>query len=385
MDGVSTYREILIFVAGATPQVITETIYALSQKKPPIYPDEVYVITTSSGKKCIENTLLKRGILDKLAEEYDLKKIPFSSECIIVVKDQAGNELVDIRDKKDNEAIGNLITEFIRQKASDHKVRLHCSLAGGRKTMSFYMGAALQMFGRQWDRLYHVLVSPEFESNPEFFYKPKKDKNIECKLPDGSVKLVSTRYARIELADLPFIRLENKLNLQGKSFEELVEECQKEIDTSSMQSSLVVNLKSRRVHIRDKFVEMSPVLLTIYTAFLRRKIDACKYPDRPYCLECVECFPVLVDLSTRSFLNLIVEDYKTIYGGQSYKAEEFLAKWKNGISVEQLRQYITKINRLLYEGFNDASLLFNCIISRIRKYGSTQYGVRAEKGKIKIE
>lgn len=31
------FREILVFVAGATPQIITETIYALSQKIPPVY------------------------------------------------------------------------------------------------------------------------------------------------------------------------------------------------------------------------------------------------------------------------------------------------------------------------------------------------------------
>ncbi|WP_442891844.1 CRISPR-associated ring nuclease [Dissulfurispira sp.] len=40
--------------------------------------------------------------------------------------------------------------------------------------MSFYMGAALQLFGRPWDRLYHVLVTPEFESNPEFFTSQRK-------------------------------------------------------------------------------------------------------------------------------------------------------------------------------------------------------------------
>jgi CRISPR-associated protein (TIGR02584 family) len=31
-------KEVFIFVAGATPQIITETIYALSQKDPPVYP-----------------------------------------------------------------------------------------------------------------------------------------------------------------------------------------------------------------------------------------------------------------------------------------------------------------------------------------------------------
>lgn len=44
----SSYREILILVAGATPQIITETIYTLSQKHPPVYPDGVFIITTTT-------------------------------------------------------------------------------------------------------------------------------------------------------------------------------------------------------------------------------------------------------------------------------------------------------------------------------------------------
>ncbi len=38
-----SYKEVLILVAGVTPQIITETIYALSQKQPPVYPDAVYI------------------------------------------------------------------------------------------------------------------------------------------------------------------------------------------------------------------------------------------------------------------------------------------------------------------------------------------------------
>ena len=41
------YREILIFVAGTTPQIITETLYGLIVgKKPPVIPDELYILTT---------------------------------------------------------------------------------------------------------------------------------------------------------------------------------------------------------------------------------------------------------------------------------------------------------------------------------------------------
>ena len=61
--------------------------------------------------------------------------------------------LEDIRDRQDNESLGDFIATFIKEKAGDERSRLHCSLAGGRKTMSFYMGSALQLFGRPWDKL----------------------------------------------------------------------------------------------------------------------------------------------------------------------------------------------------------------------------------------
>lgn len=45
------YKEIFIFIVGSTPQIITETIYALAIGKPAIYPEEIYIITTAIGKK----------------------------------------------------------------------------------------------------------------------------------------------------------------------------------------------------------------------------------------------------------------------------------------------------------------------------------------------
>ena len=104
--------------------------------------------------------------------------------------------------------------------------------------MSFYIGSALQLFGRPWDKLYHVLITPDFESHPDFYYKPKKSRIITC----GNKKL-NTKDAEIFLAELPFIRLKDKIPLNGKDFKELVKEGQKEIDTALTQPQIKVNLK----------------------------------------------------------------------------------------------------------------------------------------------
>ena len=124
----------------------------------------------------------------------------------------------DIREVSHNESLGDFIADFVRDRTEDPSVRLHCSLAGGRKTMSFYLGSALQLFGRTWDKLYHVLVTPEFESHPDFYYKPKKNRVLELKDNNGKVlRRLHTKNAQISLAELPFVRLRDKIPLGGPS------------------------------------------------------------------------------------------------------------------------------------------------------------------------
>ena len=45
----------------------------------------------------------------------------------IVVKDPEGEEIDDISNEEENEAIGDLTTPFLRSKAGDPSVRLRCS------------------------------------------------------------------------------------------------------------------------------------------------------------------------------------------------------------------------------------------------------------------
>ncbi len=177
-----SYREVLIFVIGTTPQIVTETVFVLTQDcQPPVVPDEIHILTTSTGKQQIDEELIPKRRFSNFLREFGLPEVNLSDNSIHVIRKANGEMLQDIREASHNEAVGDFISEFIKQKTEDMNTRLHCSLAGGRKTMSFYLGSALQLFGRPWDRLYHVLVSPEFESHPEFYYKPKEDKVLELK------------------------------------------------------------------------------------------------------------------------------------------------------------------------------------------------------------
>jgi CRISPR-associated protein (TIGR02584 family) len=384
-----TYREVLIFVTGTTPLIVTETLYGLSQEcNPPIFPDEIHIITTSSGKQKIEVELVRKGRLSGFFKEFGLPEVILEKDSIHVIRGEGDHPLEDIREASHNEALGDFIVNFVREKTQDMNARLHCSLAGGRKTMSFYLGSALQLFGRPWDKLYHILVSPEFESHPDFYYKPRKNKVLGLKDSNGKViKKLHTRNAQISLAELPFIRLRDKIPLNGKGFRELVKEGQKEIDVASIQPLVGVNLSEKVVYIGNIGIDMVPMQMVLYVNLLRRKLDGCHFPERPYCLECTECFPYLGDLSKKKTFDEMVKDYQRAYGPSSGRVEEFLKHWekKGGIDSETLRQNISKINKTLKENIEDETLHAYFTITPIGKHGSKRYGIRVERAKIAIE
>jgi len=379
------FKEILIFVAGAAPQIITETIYALSQKKPAIYPDEIFIITTSTGKRIIIDSLIKGKILESLIKEYALPPINLSEENFIVPKDESGHEIDDIKTDEDNENIGDLITSFIREKTRDQTARLHCSLAGGRKTMSFYLGSALQLFGRPWDRLYHILVDPAFESHPDFYYKPKKNKYIQVKDKDGRIRRLSTREAKIYLAELPFIRLSQKLKLQKASFRELVAESQREIDLATVQPELIVNLKERSLTVAEKTIYFQPMLLFIYCVFLDQKINRCPFKDRLYCFNCSECYEELNTLFSHENLVRLESYFRSLYGGAPLKFEEFIKHYPHGLDATIVRQYLSKLKKIFQTELSDESLWSLYVVQAKKIYAASRYGLRAEKSKISIE
>ncbi len=227
----SKQKNILVAVLGSTPQILTETLWCLKKEKG-IDIDEVFVITTQFGKKliCEGNPSiglppLLNGVFEKFCKEFGMK-IKFTEGNIKVIRDEKGIELEDIRDDRQNEIAADFITNEIRRIVSRKNAILHCSVAGGRKTMSVYASLAMTLVGRKQDKLYHVLVSPpEIEGNPQFFYKPEIP--IEIELNSG--KKISTDKIEITLAEIPFLRLGEKyLNIfpEKISYTELVERIQ---------------------------------------------------------------------------------------------------------------------------------------------------------------
>ncbi len=201
-------RRILLCACGITPQVVTESLYCLRVAAEERFAvNEVHIITTARGREAAEASLLVAGHFAQLCKDYGFDDIRFDASHIEVIRDPLGSELDDIRSPEENAAAADCITELIRRLSSDEGAALHVSLAGGRKTMSYYAGYALSLFGRPQDRLSHVLVKEEFEAEPEFFYPTPDSRAIRTR----SGRHLDASRATLTLANIPFVRLRGTL------------------------------------------------------------------------------------------------------------------------------------------------------------------------------
>ena len=265
-------RRILVAVTGLSPQVVTETLYALAVAATTRWmPERICLITTAKGANQAQLSLLgPDGQLGRLIADYDLPPVVFDEDDILVLRDEAGRPLDDIRTPEDNERAGDFILEQVRLLTEQPATELHVSIAGGRKTMGFYLGYALSLYGRPQDRLSHVLVSAPFESHWDFFYPPPAKTDAPAiQLADGT--LADPRTARIMLAEIPFVRmrhgLDERLTSGRASFSEAVASAQAAVDPGR----LVIDLEGKRILAGGTEVRLPPAELAFLSWLARRK------------------------------------------------------------------------------------------------------------------
>jgi CRISPR-associated protein (TIGR02584 family) len=262
-------RKILVLVSGMSPQIITETLYALITQDQPWVPNEVHLITTEQGRSNAVGKLLneKTEVFKRLLNDYGVIRIIKFDQSTIHIIDRHGEPLNDLRTPEENQAAADFISEKIRQFTQDPNTELHVSLAGGRKTMGFYAGYALSLFGRAQDKLSHVLVSERYESSDFYYPAPESDRDwIETR--DG--KTLDTHKAMVWLAEIPYVRMRNglpeKLLAGGSSFSDTI----KIARYVTEQPHLVLNPKNLTARLHDQSAKLSPahmaMLLWAYEA-----------------------------------------------------------------------------------------------------------------------
>src|SRR5512133_3669604 len=89
----ATFQEVLVFVTGSTPQIITETIQALICQQPPLIPDRICIITTAPSKLLVQKKLVEEGILAALCREYGIPTLELHDADYLVLRDVNGQEI----------------------------------------------------------------------------------------------------------------------------------------------------------------------------------------------------------------------------------------------------------------------------------------------------
>ena len=286
-------RRILVVVTGMSPQVVTETVYALAVATDPAWvPTEIRLVTTREGAQVAERHLLQggegggEGWFHQLRQDYQLPAIDFDAQSIHTLSDDDGEAMDDIQTPAHNTAAADAITQLLCELTRDDGSALHASIAGGRKTMGFYLGYALSLYGRAQDRLSHVLVNPPYESHPMFFYPTPTVRLIETR--DG--ELVDARNARVGLAEIPFVRLREGLPqdlLEGKiCFHDAVDAAQRALGPVE----LVIDLRGRRVRAGGQVFKLPPVEIAFLAWLARRQKEGLEWlrcpsdgaPEREY-------------------------------------------------------------------------------------------------------
>jgi CRISPR-associated protein Csx14 len=280
-------RNILLAVVGLSPQVVTETLFALHQQGRAVH--SIHLVTTREGMEKIFATLLsgENGPYRRYLAEYgiDPASIEFNETTVHVVRDSDGREIPDITDSTDNERLLELCLRLVFQFTIEPENALFLSVAGGRKTMSSCLALAAQLYGRRQDRMVHVLVSPEFESCRDFFYPPKEPRLIELKGADGHPFYKDTRYARVTLVPFPFVSLRGWLS---------PEYLEKPHDPATLLASLVrdekpaleVDLPEGKVRWQGMEMDLPPAQMALYALFALAKKECQKDGS---CRDCADC------------------------------------------------------------------------------------------------
>jgi CRISPR-associated protein (TIGR02584 family) len=292
-------------------------------------PTEVRLITTTEGAERARLSLLsdEPGWFQRLCADYALPDITFSEDHIEVLRGADGSPLADIRRQQDNVSVADQITETVRALTADPDSALHVSIAGGRKTMGFYVGYALSLFGRPQDRLSHVLVSEPFESSWEFFYPTPYSRVITTR----DNKLADTNNAEVSLAEVPFVRLRDGLPerlLAGHaSFGDSIAAAQRALQPPE----LVIDLAGRRIQAAGEVIALSPAPLAFYALLARRALAG-----NP-----------LVRWSDDDIVDDYLAEYRAIVGEYSGDLDRAEAALAAGMSDDDFDQRKARTNAML--------------------------------------
>jgi len=289
--GLEGRESILVALAGLSPAVITETVWALAHMEIPIVPKRIIVITTQQGRERVVRQLFEEGAWEPMREklllklsqreaekggignqnlQHYLKLGPVPDSIRVIPQADYQKELNDVRTAEDNAQVADFLLENLRPFTENAHCRIIGSIAGGRKTMGALLHSVMSLLGRADDRLVHVLVEEPWDRLPGFLY-PGCAGNF-CHPETGET--LDTGSAYLDLAEIPFIPLrpmfESELQKYAGSYLELVREVRRRALSRGEDTPVFADPEKGFLRIGDQSLEFNPREYVYYLAFLKR-------------------------------------------------------------------------------------------------------------------
>lgn len=369
----------LLAICGLSPKVITETLFALHQLGRRI--DAVEVLTTSEGKAaCIARLFGSNdGHYYQYLAEYgiDGSAIKFSPDHVYAVQDEQGVEIFDIDSEWENELFLAACMEKTFELTKEPDAVVYFLISGGSKTMSACLSLAAQCYARPHDRIFHVLVTPEFDACRAFYYPPFNPQKIEVKRRDGKFAVMDTRDAEVSLVSMPFFSLRHELSDDMLKNPESPASLMMSI-VRDAKESLEINSLSGKLTWKGREVDLPPRLLALYLFFARHKKDNCLVEG--VCIGCGECYLSISDILEQQAE--ITEIYEEI--AQSKEIEAMSNTGITSLSKENFNSYKSAIKNSFEKTFGTYEAK-NIAIDFILVDKRKRYGLKLQREFISID
>jgi CRISPR-associated protein (TIGR02584 family) len=288
-------RRVLVCTIGATPQIVTETVWALLRDRQPAWiPDEIEIVTTTFALRRIHDALqtadgpLARLIGARPPTTIFLPRRNGGTDVLppdtvlpadTISPPVSPDALRDVSSGREAEIMGDLILRRIARATSDEEIELHVSLAGGRKTMSAHALMALSVFGRSRDQASHVLVNPpEFEDHPEFWYPDQVGlivRRDELRLDPRPAPSLDPARASVVLVRTPTAlmryRVEDPARLASLTLAETVQRANL-AEAVRLEPSLVLHASTNEIELCGVRLSLGPKLFALF----RLMAEACR-------------------------------------------------------------------------------------------------------------
>lgn len=327
-------KKILLAVSGLSPQILTETLYGLTvANNTPFIPTEIHLITTLEGAHRAKLDLLhpETGKFRAFCTEYQMPAMQFDENNIHIIADRHGSKMDDIRNPEQNEAAADFITRIVSKLTQDKDAAIHVSIAGGRKTMGYYLGYALSLFGRTQDRLSHVLVSDGYEGHPDFYYPGKTSRVIYTR----DNRPLDTQEAKVSLAEIPFVRLRNDIPanlLNGTAgFLETINLARK----AEIPPELIIDCTAKKLSANGIVYTLPDILLAFYCWVIKQTVARQQSLYKPHELE-----------ANTDYARQFMAEYRTLVG-EMRDTDKTRQGLKAGMDSNFFAEKITRINKEL--------------------------------------